>query len=234
MSNNAVTKEARMTKSQRPNCAPYVSSPNPQPPAPNPSSAPPPNPENSQSVDQNLPPRWKRIFKFLDKCRSLLASQGSIVASWRNYRGQRLGPYYRLAYRKNGQQCSIYLGNCLGLVERVRDALEDIQGRMRESRVMSRLVQRAKEGLAACKERLRRQLATLGIHMKGYEMRGVREAAARDFRPIVSPLLDNPAIPPPPPMFVPPLRPYLRAWLWQAINEQAMANEAVLLARGEL
>ena len=132
----------------------------------------------------------------VDNCRSLLAKQGSIVASWREHHGQRLGPYYRLAYRKNGQQCSIYLGNCLGLVERVRDALEDFQGRMRESRVMNRLIHRAKEGLAACKERLRRQLATLGIHMKGYEMRGVREAYARDFRPIVSPMLENAAIPP--------------------------------------
>ena len=110
-----------MTKSQRPNRAPYVCSPNP-------ASSPPPNPENSQSVDQNLPPRWKRILALVGKCRSLLAGQGSIV----------------------------------------------------------------------------------------------------------SPLLDNPAIPPPPPMFVPPLRPYLRAWLWQAINERAMANEAALLAQDAL
>ena len=150
------------------------------------------------------------------------------------HRGQRLGPYYRLAYRKNGQQRSIYLGNCLGLVERVRDALEDIQGRMRESRVISRLIQRAKEGLAACKERLRRQLATLGIKMQGWEMRGVREAYARDFRPIVSPLVDNPAIPPPAPMFAVNMQPGLRAWLWQAINERAMANEAELRAQGVL
>ena len=219
-----------MTKPECPDRADCARSPNPQPPIPNPSSS--PNPEETQTVDQNLAPRWKRIFRFLGARRPLLAVQGAIVASWRTYRGRRLGPYYRLAYREKGRQRSLYLGCCLELVQHVRDALGEIQGRLREGQVMSRLIHTAKEHLAAWKDHLRRQLATIGIEMKGFEMRGVRAAFARGFRPIVSPMMENPAIGPPPLTFVPPVRPYLRDWLWQAINERAMANEAAMRKAG--
>ena len=218
-----------MTKPRYPHGALYPDSPDPLFTIPDPSS---PNTEKTRSVDQKLPPRWQRIFGFLDARRPLLAVQGAIVATWRTYRGKRLGPYYRLAYREKGRQRSLYLGCCVELVERVRDAMGEIQGRLREGQVMRRLIHTAKETLSACKDHLRRQLATIGIQMKGFEMRGVRAACARGFRPIVSPMMENPAIGPPPLTFVPPVRPGLRAWLWQAINERALANEAAMRKKG--
>jgi len=62
--------------------------------------------ENGQVVDQKPHP----ALELIASQPALFQRQGSVVAGWRNYRGRRLGPYHRLAYRHRGRQCSIYLG----------------------------------------------------------------------------------------------------------------------------
>jgi hypothetical protein len=143
----------------------------------------PPTRNFAHMVDQEIPTRWKRIFRFVDAHRPLLATPGAIVATWRTYQGHRLGPYYRLAYRENGRQQSRDLGCCKELVARVRGTLADFQRRLQESKVMRGLIHAAKRAWHLCELRLRVQLSAVGIQMQGWELRGVREAFDRAFLP---------------------------------------------------
>ena len=172
------------------------------------------NPEESPVVDQ-IPARWSRILAFLHTRRSLLSTQGAIVASWRSYQGRRLGPYYRLAYREQGKQCSLYLGSAIDLVSLVRRELANFQRSLREAQVFHRMRSAARKALRASKDRLRQHLAAIGIRLKGFEFRGVRRALARGLRPLPAfAAASRSAIEPPPP-FVPPVPPSLRTWFWR-------------------
>ena len=51
-----------------------------------------------------------KALTLLREAPTRFACQGTVTTSWRTYRGRRLGPYYRLAWRENGRQRSIYLG----------------------------------------------------------------------------------------------------------------------------
>ena len=157
------------------------------------------------------PSRWARIRAVLESRRSLLAKQGTIVASWRTYQGRRLGPYYRLAYREAGRQCSIYLGCACDLVRRVQATLARFQQALRQSQIFSRMHSAARKALRQSKVRLRQQLAAIGIRLKGFEFRGVRAAFAHRRRPFPPP---SPGPNSPPPTFIPPVPPSLRKWFW--------------------
>ena len=166
------------------------------------------------------PSRWARIRALLESRRPLLAKQGTIVASWRTYQGRRLGPYYRLAYREAGRQCSIYLGCAVDLVRRVQATLAEFQQSLRQSQIFSRLHSAARKALRASKERLRNQLAAVGIRLKGFEFRGVRAAFASHRGALLHP----PRAPSPPPFFIPPVPPSLRKWFWGCAGAQHIQN----------
>jgi len=104
------------------------------------------------------------------------ARQGAVVASWREYRGRRLGPYFRLAWRDQGRQRSVYLGCCRALVDQVRQALAAVQAPLRRSQWLRRMKAEAKAALRASKAELDRQLRAVGLFLKGFEIRGRRRA----------------------------------------------------------
>ncbi len=58
-----------------------------------------PNMEKAGFVDQKAAARFERVLALSGR----FAVQGSVVAGWRVYRGRRLGPYFRLAYRDGGR-----------------------------------------------------------------------------------------------------------------------------------
>ena len=82
---------------------------------------------NQRSVDQSVQARFSRLARRMARLRDVLSRQGSVVASWREKGGRRMGPYFRLAFRKAGKQVSIYLGSCAELVEKVRARLAEMQ-----------------------------------------------------------------------------------------------------------
>jgi len=102
----------------------------------------------------------------------VFARQGAVVASWRAYRGRRLGPYWRLAYREGGRQRSVYLGRSGSGVKRVRGALARLQRPLRSRRAVRRLRRRVKASMRKCLTALDRQLDRLGLWRKGFEVRG--------------------------------------------------------------
>ncbi|HUT90503.1 MAG TPA: hypothetical protein VMY37_13460 [Thermoguttaceae bacterium] len=124
--------------------------------------------EKREVVDQKA----DRALALIASRARLFARQGAVVATWRSYRGRRLGPYWRLAYREAGRQCSVYLGRAGRGVERVRQALAELQGRLRWRRTYRRLCRQVKASLRACQAEFDRQLRRLGLRRKGFEVRG--------------------------------------------------------------
>jgi len=139
----------------------------------------PPNAENRPFVDQRAAARWKRVEQRVLAEPALFAAQGAVVASWRVRGERRLGPYFRLAYRENGRQRSVYLGRCRELVRRVRSLLARLQSALRERRRLRRLQAQVRASLRRCKARLAEALAPWGVRTKGFEFRGARRALAR-------------------------------------------------------
>ena len=88
--------------------------------------------------------RFQRVSDFVGARAGAFSRQGVVVATWREYEGRRLGPYYRLAWREEGRQRSLYLGCSTWVVEKVRELLAGLQRELREGRVLRRL-----EGAAA-------------------------------------------------------------------------------------
>lgn len=55
--------------------------------------------ENREFVDQKIDQKTEIVKRWIEARRDLLSRQGTLVESYRNYRGRQLGPYYKLASR---------------------------------------------------------------------------------------------------------------------------------------
>ena len=134
--------------------------------------------EKRKVVDQKAAARFERVEAQVAAAPGVFAAGGTVVASWRTYRGRRLGPYFRLAYRKGRRQWSIYLGRSEELAQRVRDLLAGLQKHNRWRRTSRRMQARARAALREAKVQMKKELARWGITLKGWEFRGVRRALA--------------------------------------------------------
>ncbi len=97
----------------------------------------------------------------------LFGRQGSVAATYRCRNGKRFGPYYRLAYREDGRQRSVYLGPAGAVVERVRQLLSALQKPLRQWRFLRRIDRQARAALRANNARvtaLLRPLMVFGWH----------------------------------------------------------------------
>lgn len=135
------------------------------------------NLENDASVDEKQRARFERIRRAIGAQGKLFAAQGTIVASWKTHQGKRLGPYYRVAYRVDGKQKSLYLGVSKWLVAQVRALLSSLQALLREHRMIERLKRQARQAFVASKRHLAHLLhSTLGVVTRGWEFRGAIRA----------------------------------------------------------
>ena len=132
--------------------------------------------EKRDLVDQKSAARFERVRAELAAQPAVFAAQGAVVATWREYRGRRLGPYFQVAYRRGGRQRSIYLGRCEELARRVRELLARLQRPRRQRRTFARLKAQVRSSLRRWKVHLKKQLAAWGIRLKGFEFRGVGRA----------------------------------------------------------
>jgi len=130
--------------------------------------------ENQDSVDQKTARVRQRVGELIAACPDVLADQGSVVEGWRDYQGRRLGPYYRLTYRIDGRQQSIYLGADPQLADEVRRLLEDLKAPRRQRLLLAQQRQMVKRSLADHKMRWQVELAEVGLYLKGNEVRGMR------------------------------------------------------------
>ena len=126
--------------------------------------------EIRKSVDQ-LPHAAIRLIRARP---NLFARQGAVVPTWRRRDGKTFGPYYRLAYRQDARQCSVYLGRTGPLVAQVRQLLATLQRPLRGQRLHARLRRRIRSALRHQKRRCAALLRPFGLRLKGFEVRGWR------------------------------------------------------------
>jgi hypothetical protein len=126
--------------------------------------------EKLESVDQKV-----RIAVSLIRDRpDLFCCQGSVQTTWRSYRGRRLGPYFRLSFRVDGQQRSLYLGADQKTAAIVREALAAAQQHHHERLSLARCRQAVRSALRETRRQFNDELASVGLHLKGTEIRGWR------------------------------------------------------------
>lgn len=129
--------------------------------------------EKQRSVDQKL----AALSSFMDAHERILSRQGSIVESWREYNGKKLGPYYRLTCRVvGGKQESHYLGRNKQLIAAARARLESLQEPARLAKLERKMIRQLRDELQTCKTEWSRQLAEFGLTLKGNEVRGWRRS----------------------------------------------------------
>jgi hypothetical protein len=119
------------------------------------------------------------LRRWLTDRTAMLSRQGYIVETWREYRGRRLGPYYRLRYRAEGRGRSIYLGRDAAFAEEVRDRLRDLQSPLRKKREAHKRWKQERAQLRKLKARWEVELRKIGLRLKGFEVRGPVTAALR-------------------------------------------------------
>ncbi len=113
-------------------------------------------------------------LEFIRNNAAIFARCGAVVASYRTRGTAQYGPYFRVAYRIAGSQCSIYLGRSAQLADRVRELLTELQ----QPRNFRRMCQKADRLRRATLRRVIRQwqqtIRAYGLDLRGCEVRGWR------------------------------------------------------------
>ncbi len=122
-------------------------------------------------VDQK---RQVSLFDRLESIRDDLRAGGTVVSTWRTCHGQRLGPYFRVAYRVGGQQKSVFIGCDVELAEKVRSYLHNLQRQRNESANVNRMRRAAARQFAASREQFGVELAAVGLRLRGSQVIGWR------------------------------------------------------------
>ncbi len=179
--------------SRPPHLSPPTARPVPTPPSPAP-----PNPEKRDPVSQNLKgaARFQKVQLFIKANVQVFTRQGTVAATYRTYKGKRLGPYYQLTYRDQGRQHWLYLGRSEKLADQVREFLGELHTPRDQLRLNRRLQSRARAALRLAKAQLKELLAQRGVSLKGWEFRGVRKFLAQYYplpRPFTPPRPIRPA-----------------------------------------
>ena len=133
-------------------------------------------------IRQELEVKYQAVCQWILVHNELLAKQGSVIETWRTYKSQKLGPYFRLAYRERGRQRSIYLGRSRELADQVRELLRECQAPSHQHKAWQALRQRAGEDFKKCRDTWREELAKVGLCLKGNEARGWRTLSLTDKR----------------------------------------------------
>ena len=131
--------------------------------------------EKTRSADQ----KRQRILYFIAVQAEILDRRGSVVQTWRECAGRRLGPYFSLIFRQEGRQRSLYLGSDPQLAGEVREWLEQAQKPLRERRAAEGRRARGESELRRHKAAWDAELRAYGLRLKGWEVRGWRTARAR-------------------------------------------------------
>ncbi len=103
-----------------------------------------------------------------------LARQGFLAADYCWKGGRRLGPYYKLRWRRDGRQCVRYVGGDPDRVERISAALENLQRPLHLARCLAQLMKEARRRLRSAKHVLAPCVANRGLRYHGYTARRPR------------------------------------------------------------
>jgi hypothetical protein len=146
-------------------------------PIPPPPPTGPPTLKKSNLDDQLETDPIRRARAYILAHPAFFSQQGFIAENYRTRNHRRFGPYYRLTFRHNDRQKSLYLGTSTAGAEEIRRLLADLQ-RTVQRRHNSRLLRiQIKRSLRRQKEILRKELAARGYYLKGFQI--VRQSTDR-------------------------------------------------------
>jgi hypothetical protein len=126
-------------------------------------------------MNPKVPPA---LLQWLAAHTDLLGGQGSVQRTWRQHRGQRLGPYFRLVFRVESKQHSVYLGVDPMIAAEVQTLLQRHQEPRHERRRLAGMIRAARRASRHQKALLQADLARHRLALRGNEIRGWRRFAA--------------------------------------------------------
>ncbi len=131
---------------------------------------------NRKIATQKIEARFEQVRAQILAHAAFFVANGSVEATWRTYRGRRLGPYFRVGCRQRSvqhalgtgaapRQTSIYLGHSPELAARVRELLDALQQHTRCKRRCEQLRRQVRRSLTRSEKELRRLLAERGAEL---------------------------------------------------------------------
>lgn len=126
--------------------------------------------ENRTSVDQ----RRAKVERFFAEHHDEVCRQGSVVTTYRRRSGQRLGPYFRLTCRVGARQVAVYLGADENLARSVRERLSQLQWARTTDKRIAKVRRVLRQQARLARKIVDVELALLGLHRQGNEIRGWR------------------------------------------------------------
>jgi hypothetical protein len=100
-----------------------------------------------------------------------LQHQGFVAVEYRDYRGARLGPYFKLRWRRDGKQRVTYLARDAEKAETVSIALAQLQKKKVLERQLARMFLEARRSLRKAKQEMAAAMASRGKYYHGYSSR---------------------------------------------------------------
>jgi hypothetical protein len=123
---------------------------------------------------EKKPTRLEKLRLQLLAHQELIANDGCLAATWKTYRGKRLGPYYRVEFRQDRAVKTIYLGRDPLLVEYAAALIDDIKKPNRQKRYLRRLRAEIRASLRRSFAEAEQFVAPFGYHRRGLSFRKIR------------------------------------------------------------
>lgn len=145
--------------------------------------------ENRTSVDQ----RRAKVERFFAEHHDEICRQGTVVTTYRRRSGQRLGPYFQLTCRVGTRQVAVYLGADEDLTRSVRERLTKLQGTRTTDKRIAKVRRTLRRQARLARKVVDVELAPLGLHRQGNEIRGwrsIENGKAAESLNSLSPILD--------------------------------------------
>ncbi len=127
--------------------------------------------ETERFVDQ----KRLLIANYIAQRADVFKSQGSVLATYRTYKGKTTGPYYRLSHRASGVQRSLYLGQDPELAAEVQKRLDDLQAPRREQLALAHAAAVLAAGVARHLKELDGPLEAHGFYRAGLKLHRRRD-----------------------------------------------------------
>ena len=131
--------------------------------------------EESNPVDQQpTPQHTSRALLYIAEHQQVFLRQGCVVASFRKVGNRTNGPYFRLAFRIDGHQHTIYIGRNAKAAEAVRSALNQLHAFRRHRLLFDKWEREARRTLRLAKIEADFHIRPLGLRFHGFQVRGWR------------------------------------------------------------
>jgi hypothetical protein len=129
----------------------------------------------SKFDDEKTLARFAALLPQILAQKELIIRDGTVVASWKTYRGKRLGPYFRVAFRDNRRLRAIYIGRDELLAQLAKALIEELKHPLRQDRYLRQVRQLFRAAWRQSVRETERFVAPLGFRRRGLHFCKQRE-----------------------------------------------------------